>query len=100
MSVDIREDDFDVITLYGAHNNERNMDRRPLTSGTVQIESIRGTSSPHQSPFMALVKKDTTEDFGEVFSCNFVYSGNFIATAQVDPYRNIRFQMGMNPWNG
>ena len=100
MSVDIREDDFDVITLYGAHNNERNMDRRPLTSGTVQIESIRGTSSPHQSPFMALVKKDTTEDFGEVFSCNFVYSGNFIATAQVDPYRNVRFQMGMNPWNG
>lgn len=100
MSLDMREDDFDVLTLYGAHNNERNMDRRPLTSGSISIESIRGTSSPQQSPFMALLKRDANEDYGEVYSANFVYSGNFIASAQVDPYRNIRFQMGMNPWNG
>ena len=100
MSVDIREDDFDVLTLYGAHNNERNMDRRPLTSGIVQIESIRGTSSPHQAPFMALMRKGANEDYGDIFACNFVYSGNFVATAQVDPYRNVRFQMGMNPLNG
>lgn len=99
MSIDFREDEFDVLTLYGAHNNERNMDRRPLTSGIVQIESLRGTSSPHQAPFMALLRKGTDEDQGEVFAANFVYSGNFIATAQVDPYRNVRFQMGMNPWN-
>ena len=100
MSLDIRESEFDVMTLYGAHNNERNIDRRPLTSGTVQIESLRGTSSPHQSPFMALLRKETNEDYGEVFAANFVYSGNFTASAQVDPYRNTRFQMGMNPWNG
>ena len=100
MSMDIREDEFDVLTLYGAHNNERNMDRRPLTSGTVQIESLRGTSSPHQAPFMALLRKNTDEDQGEVFAANFVYSGNFQAAAQVDPYRNVRFQMGMNSWNG
>ena len=100
MSVDFREDEFDVLTLYGAHNNERNMDRRMLTSGTVQIESLRGTSSPHQAPFMALLRKGVDEEQGEVFAANFVYSGNFVATAQVDPYRNVRFQMGMNPWNG
>ena len=100
MSVDIREDEFDVLTLYGAHNNERNMDRRSLSSGTVKIESLRGTSSPHQAPFMALLRKGADEDQGEVFAANFVYSGNFLAEVQVDPYRNIRFQMGMNPWNG
>lgn len=100
MSVDIREDEFDVLTLYGAHNNERNMDRRPLSSGTVKIESLRGTSSPHQAPFMALLRKGADEDQGEVFAANFVYSGNFLAEVQVDPYRNTRFQMGMNPWNG
>lgn len=100
MSVDIREDDFDVLTLYGAHNNERNMDRRPLTSGCVQTESLRGTSSPQQSPFMALLRKGADERQGEVFAASFVYSGNFTALAQVDPFRNVRFQMGMNPWNG
>ena len=100
MSLDLREDEFDVLTLYGAHNNERNMDRRPLTSGSVRVESIRGTSSPQQAPFMALLRKGATEDTGEVFAANFVYSGNFLAEAQVDPFRNVRFQMGMNPWNG
>ena len=67
MSVDFREQDFDVLTLYGAHNNERNMDRRPLTSGIVQIESLRGTSSPQQSPFLALMRKNADEDQGEVY---------------------------------
>ena len=100
MSVDIREAGFDVLTLYGAHNNERNMDRRRITSGTVQIESLRGTSSPQQAPFMALLRPETTEDFGEVYAANFVYSGNFIAAAQTDAFENTRFQMGMNPWNG
>ncbi|GFO84598.1 alpha-galactosidase [Anaerostipes butyraticus] len=100
MSVDIREAGFDVLTLYGAHNNERNMDRRPLKSGTIQIESLRGTSSPQQAPFMALLRPETTEDFGEVYAANFVYSGNFIAAVQTDAFENTRFQMGMNPWNG
>lgn len=100
MSVDIREAGFDVLTLYGSHNNERNMDRRRITSGTVQIESLRGTSSPQQAPFMALLRPETTEDFGEVYAANFVYSGNFIAAAQTDAFENTRFQMGMNPWNG
>ncbi len=100
MSLDIRESDFDVLTLYGAHNNERNPDRRPLKSGTIQIESLRGVSSPQQSPFMALLRKGTKEDQGEVFAANFVYSGNFQALAQADSFGNTRFQMGMNPWNG
>ena len=100
VSLDIREDDFDVLTLYGAHNNERNPDRRHLKSGAVQIESLRGVSSPQQSPFMALLRKGTDENQGEVFAANFVYSGNFLAQAQADVFGNTRFQMGMNPWNG
>jgi len=83
MSVDFREQEFDVLTLYGAHNNERNMDRRPLTSGIVQIESLRGTSSPQQSPFLALMRKNADEDQGEVYGVQFVYSGNFLASAPV-----------------
>lgn len=100
MSVDIRENEFDVLTLYGAHNNERNMDRRPLTSGIIQIESIRGTSSPQQSPFMALMRKNAGEDHGEIYAVQFVYSGNFLASAQVDAFQNVRLQMGLHPWNG
>ena len=90
MSIYIWEDEFDVLPLYGAHNNERNIDRRPLNSGIVQIESIRGTSSPQQSPFMALMRKNAGEDYGEIYAVQFVYSGNFLASAEVDAFQNIR----------
>lgn len=100
MSVDFRESGFKVMTLYGAHNNERNVDVRPLKSGMIQIESLRGTSSPQQAPFMALLKANASEESGNIYSANFVYSGNFTALAQADAFENVRFQMGMNPWNG
>ena len=99
MSVDFRDDNFEMITLYGAHNNEKNLERRPIVSGIQMIDSVRGASSPHQAPFVALVRKDTNEDSGEVYAFNLVYSGNFTAQVQVDPYKNTRVSMGINPFD-
>lgn len=99
MSVDFRDDNFEMITLYGAHNNEKNLERRPIVSGIQMVDSARGASSPHQAPFVALVRKDTTEDSGEVYAFNLVYSGNFTAQVQVDPYKNTRVSMGINPFD-
>lgn len=99
MSVDFRDDDFEMITLYGAHNNEKNIARRKIVPGVQLIDSCRGASSPQQAPFLALVRKDTTEDSGEVYSFNLVYSGNFTAQVQVDSYNNTRVSMGINPFD-
>ena len=33
---------------------------------------------------MALVRKDTTEEHGEVYGFSLVYSGNFLANVEVD----------------
>ncbi|MCB2294493.1 alpha-galactosidase [Clostridium algoriphilum] len=99
MSVDFRDDDFEMISLYGAHNNEKNIERRKIVSGIQLIDSSRGTSSAQQAPFLALVRKDTNEDSGEVYGFNLVYSGNFTAQVQVDPYKNTRVSMGINPFD-
>lgn len=99
MSVDFRDDDFEMITLYGAHNNEKNIARRKIVPGVQLIDSCRGASSPHQAPFLALVRKETTEDSGEVYGFNLVYSGNFTAQVQLDSYNNTRVSMGINPFD-
>ena len=99
MSVDFRDDDFEMISLYGAHNNEKNLERRKIVSGVQLVDSCRGASSPQQAPFLALVRKDTNEDSGEVYGFNLVYSGNFTAQVQVDPYKNTRISMGINPFD-
>ncbi|MHB0882521.1 alpha-galactosidase [Paenibacillus sp. SEL1] len=98
-SVDFRDDEYELITLYGAHNNEKNIARRKILPGIQMVDSCRGASSPQQAPFMALVREGTDEEQGEVYAFNLVYSGNFTAQAQVDSYRNTRVTMGINPFD-
>lgn len=98
-SVDFRESEFDLLTLYGAHANECNLSRKRLTAGSHLIESRRGASSHQHNPFMCLAKPDTNEEYGEVYGFSLVYSGNFRAQAEVDQYETTRLSIGINPSN-
>ncbi|KXG44051.1 alpha-galactosidase [Tepidibacillus decaturensis] len=99
MSIDFHDADFYFLHLHGAHIRERYIERKPLQVGIQSIESTRGASSHQHNPFIALLKRDTTEDFGEVYAFNFVYSGNFLAQAEVDQFRNTRVSIGINPFD-
>lgn len=99
LSVDFRDADFDFLHLHGAHVKERHIERQPLRHGIQSIESTRGASSHQHNPFIALLRKETNEDVGEVFAFNFVYSGNFLAQAEVDQFNNTRVTLGINPFD-
>lgn len=99
MNLDIRDPNFDLITLYGRHNNERNLVRRQVVPGIQGIDSTRTSSSSHQNPFIALVKPETNEQYGEAYGFGLVYSGNFLAQVQLDSYETIRVSMGINPYD-
>ena len=73
--------------------------RSKIRSGSQSIESRRGSSSHAQNPFMALVRKDTTEQNGDAYGFSLVYSGNFLANVEVDMYDNARAQIGINPFD-
>lgn len=98
-NVDFRHSDFDLIQLSGSWARERHIIRTPLRNGGQCVESRRGASSHDQNPFIALVSKDTTEDKGEVYGFNLVYSGNFLANVEVDMHSNARAQIGINPFD-
>lgn len=99
MSVDFGHKDFDLLQLSGAWARERHIERNSLRSGNNSIESRRGASSHNNNPFIALLSKDATEDFGEAYGFNLVYSGNFLASAEVDQYCTTRISMGINPFD-
>lgn len=99
MNIDFRDPNFEMITLYGRHNNERNFIRRKIVPGIQAVESTRTSSSSHQAPFIALAKPSTNESFGEIYGFNFVYSGNFLAQLQLDSYENTRLSIGINPYD-
>ena len=103
MSLDLGEQDYDILTLGGAHTEEKNVYRRHLLGDSIVVESSRGTSSPQATPFLGIMRKETTEEQGEVFGANLIYSGNFWGCVQCGQYGTTRIQLGINPfqfcWN-
>ena len=89
--------DFDLVSLWGSHACERNIERRPLAHGVQGVESKRGVSGHSQNPFAAFTRHGSTEESGDTYGFNFVYSGNFSALAECDHNASTRFIMGINP---
>ncbi|MEK3737820.1 alpha-galactosidase [Paenibacillus sp. FSL H7-0941] len=98
-NVDFHDSDYDMLQLSGTWTRERHIHKRPLVPGIQRIDSKRGSSSHQQNPFMALLAKDATEDHGEVYGFSLVYSGSFLAQAEVDQYGISRVGIGIQPFN-
>lgn len=85
--------------LHGAWTRETQVASQPLHPGTQSIESRRGASSHVHNPFFALAELGAHERFGTVFAFQLVYSGNFLASIEVDPFESPRAQVGLNPFD-
>jgi len=95
--MDLPDNNYEWMQFSGAWSRERQPVVRKIDRGITSIESRRGVSSANQNPFVIL-KRPNTDDFaGEAIGFSFVYSGNFIATADADTYGRLRFLMGINP---
>ena len=98
-SVDLPGSDYDMIGQYGVHSRERQIDRIPLRHGMQAVESRRGASGHHANPFLVLAAPDAGETAGEVYAAALIYSGNFLAAAEVDGNNVTRLQIGLNPFD-
>lgn len=97
LCVDFEGIDYDMITLHGSWARERHIQRLPVGYGKNSTSSVRGESGHQDNPFLALVSKSASENSGEVFGFNFVYSGNFIAQTEGCQFDITRVVMGINP---
>ena len=97
-SVDFKTDKFDMIHLPGTWGRERVVTRVPVTKGYINVSSARGASSNTHNPFIALVSKDATENFGSAYGFSLVYSGNFLAGTYADYLNCTRAYIGINPF--
>jgi alpha-galactosidase len=77
LTLDMMRSDLDMISFYGGHCREMGYQRFPLHHGTQSVYSNRGATSHHYNPFMALCDHNATEEKGDVYGFNFVYSGSF-----------------------
>ena len=94
-SLDFLYGDYELLTFYGRHAMERNVQRVPVVHGTQKNGSVRGTSSHQYNPMMILAEKETTEDKGNCYAMSFVYSGCFQGEVLKDQLNQTRMMLGL-----
>lgn len=71
----------------------------PIERGITRLQSLRGASSHQTSPFAAVINADCTEERGECYGVQLVYSGSFAITAEKTFGGAVRLQGGVNDTN-
>ena len=94
--------DFDMpgyvfTTFGGAWTREMQKSSTALVRGKFVNSCISGESSHRANPFVMLHTAQTTEDEGDVYAFNLLYSGNHMESAEVSPFGKTRFLIGINP---
>ena len=95
--LDLPRMDLDMIHVYGKWAKENTTVRHPLQHGIQSVQSKRGMTGHSCNPVLALPRHTATEEQGEVWGMNLIYSGNFAIDVEVDAQGCPRVLMGINP---
>ena len=95
--LDLYTSDWTISSFHGTWTREMDRSELPLRQGKFVMESRTGTSSNRVNPFFMLHKEHTTEDIGEVYGFNLIYSGNHYAAVEINGYEKTRVVQGINP---
>lgn len=97
LCLDLPDHDYDWMQFSGAWARERHLKVRRLEEGVQSVGSRRGHSSHEHNPFVILKRSHTDEFQGEAIGFSFIYSGNFLAQAEVGSHGTARILMGIHP---
>ncbi len=95
--LDLPDAGWHLVTTSGTWARERHVHDRTLVPGRQSVGSLRGASGLEHNPLLVLRREHTTEDAGEALGLSVVYSGSFLAEAEVDPFRTARLRIGIHP---
>lgn len=97
LCLDLPDHAYDWMQFSGAWARERHVRTRRLEAGVQSVGSRRGHSSHEHNPFVILKRSHTDEFQGEAMGFSLIYSGNFLAQAEVGAHDTTRFLMGIHP---
>lgn len=86
-----------MLTLDGGWIKEANKHVRQLSYGLYVNESTTGSSSNRHNPGIILHGKETSENYGNAYGFNLVYSGNHYEAVEMNNHDLIRIMSGINP---
>ncbi|MBQ8236719.1 MAG: alpha-galactosidase [Oscillospiraceae bacterium] len=97
LQLDFSRSDWVFSTFHGAWAREMKRSDQPVGMCKLVNESHCGCSSNRANPFVMLSKQETTEDRGECFGFNLIYSGNHYEAVEQSAFGKMRLVTGINP---
>jgi len=97
-TLDLPKSDYDMLDLEGAWSRERRPERTPLHHGTSFVDSKSGASGT-RNPFLCILDRNTTEESGNAYGFNLVYSSSFVLKADVGTTGTTRVMGGINDFD-
>ncbi len=96
--LDLDEYGYTFTTFQGAWVREMERLDTVCKGGIVVNDSKTGGSSNRHNPFVMLSAEGTTEEAGDSYGCNLIYSGNHYEAVEVNGYETTHFLAGINPF--
>lgn len=84
-------------TFTGAWAREMERTDTIMNAGKFVNATRAGVSSNRANPFVMVSEPETTEEWGDCYGMNLVYSGNHYEALEVDSFHKTRFLQGINP---
>ena len=101
--IDFDPGNYVFSTFTGAWAREMKRTDMSVSSARLVNSSFTGNSSNRANPFVMISKRGASEEYGEVYGFNLVYSGNHYESVEKSPFGKVRFLSGINPtgfsWN-
>ncbi|NLZ80862.1 MAG: alpha-galactosidase [Clostridiales bacterium] len=95
--VDFSTPEYVLTTFTGAWAREMERFDIRMKTGKHINDSYTGTSSSRANPFIMMSKEDSSEDFGDCYGFNLIYSGNHYESVEVSGFGKTRIVTGINP---
>ena len=97
LQLDLPDSGYGVTCFHGAWVREMDRDTLTLPAGKFVMESRTGSSSSRMNPFFLLHDPLATEERGDAWGFNLIYSGNHYEAVEVNAFGKTRVVTGMNP---
>lgn len=97
IQLDFTGADLNFTSFNGSWAREMKRTDVKVRAGKHVNASFAGISSSRANPFVMLSREHTTEDFGECWGINLIYSGNHYEAAEVSGFGKTRLVAGINP---
>lgn len=94
--LDLPNGEYSLMRLAGTWGRERCPEVAPIAHGITRLQTLRGASSHNTNPFAAIMRPDCTENGGECYGIQLVYSGSFAITAEWSKNSPLTVQGGIN----